>query len=44
MDQLDNHGNNEDEIQTGPGEATKGRSQHFEYVGGSGGTGKIMGD
>ena len=38
MDQLGDHGNGEDEVLTGPRE--KGSHQHFEYVGGSGGTGK----
>jgi hypothetical protein len=40
MDQLCDHRNNEDDVLTGPKEATKGCSQHFQYVGGSGGTGK----
>ena len=38
MDQLGNHGNDESEVLTGPG--TKGPREHFQYVGGSGGTGK----
>jgi hypothetical protein len=40
MDQLGDHGNDEDEVLTGPREATKGCSQHFQYLGGSGGMGK----
>jgi hypothetical protein len=40
MDQLGGNGNDEDEALTGREETTRRHRQHFQYVGGSGGTGK----
>ena len=40
MDQLDSNENDEDEVLTAPKDTTKRPSQHFQYLGGSGGTGK----
>ena len=40
MDQLDSNGNDEDEILTGSEDTTKQPWEHFQYLGGSGGTGK----
>ena len=43
MDQLDTNGNDDDEVLIRSKDATEQPSQHFQYLGGSGGTGKSWG-